>query len=79
MEKWANAGKIEFLTELRKLLVKLFMYIFMSSERACNGGYGEGIHNAYYGVQSHGNLIFLELLTIKLSRRRIIMRERERN
>lgn len=31
LEKWANAGKVEFLTELRKLTFRIIMYIFLSS------------------------------------------------
>lgn len=32
LEKWAGMGKIEFLTELRKLTFRIIMYIFLSSE-----------------------------------------------
>ncbi|XP_075475260.1 ent-kaurenoic acid oxidase 2-like [Primulina tabacum] len=32
LEKWAEMGQIEFLTELRKLTFKIIMYIFLSSE-----------------------------------------------
>ncbi|XP_073038911.1 ent-kaurenoic acid oxidase 2-like [Primulina eburnea] len=32
LEKWAEIGQIEFLTELRKLTFKIIMYIFLSSE-----------------------------------------------
>ncbi|CAH9118140.1 unnamed protein product [Cuscuta europaea] len=32
LEKWDSMGKIEFLTELRKLTFRIIMYIFLSSE-----------------------------------------------
>ncbi|KAL1546559.1 Ent-kaurenoic acid oxidase 2 [Salvia divinorum] len=32
LERWAGMGKIEFLTELRKLTFRIIMYIFLSSE-----------------------------------------------
>ncbi|XP_073154775.1 ent-kaurenoic acid oxidase 2-like isoform X2 [Henckelia pumila] len=32
LEKWAEMGQIEFLTEIRKLTFKIIMYIFLSSE-----------------------------------------------
>jgi len=32
LEKWANLGQIEFLTEIRKLTFKIIMHIFLSSE-----------------------------------------------
>ncbi|KAF3623532.1 Ent-kaurenoic acid oxidase 1 [Capsicum annuum] len=32
LEKWASMGKIEFLTQLRKLTFRIIMYIFLSSE-----------------------------------------------
>ncbi|KAH6767563.1 cytochrome P450 [Perilla frutescens var. hirtella] len=32
LEKWEGMGKIEFLTELRKLTFRIIMYIFLSSE-----------------------------------------------
>ncbi|KAL2460994.1 Ent-kaurenoic acid oxidase 2 [Abeliophyllum distichum] len=32
LDKWANMGQIEFLTELRKLTFKIIIYIFLSSE-----------------------------------------------
>lgn len=32
LEKWANMGQIEFLTEIRKLTFKIIMHIFLSSE-----------------------------------------------
>lgn len=32
LEKWAEMGQIEFLTELRKLSFRIIMYIFLSSE-----------------------------------------------
>nr|AYP67587.1 ent-kaurenoic acid oxidase [Paeonia suffruticosa] len=32
LNKWAGMGKIEFLTELRKLTFRIIMYIFLSSE-----------------------------------------------
>nr|ALI58395.1 ent-kaurenoic acid oxidase 1 [Scoparia dulcis] len=32
LEKWADMGEIEFLTELRKLTFRIIMYIFLSSE-----------------------------------------------
>lgn len=32
LEKWANMGQIELLTQLRKLTFKIIMHIFLSSE-----------------------------------------------
>ncbi|CAI9770398.1 unnamed protein product [Fraxinus pennsylvanica] len=32
LDKWANMGQIEFLTEIRKLTFKIIIYIFLSSE-----------------------------------------------
>ncbi|GAA0166527.1 oxygenase [Lithospermum erythrorhizon] len=32
LEKWSSMGKIEFLTEMRRLTFKIIMYIFLSSE-----------------------------------------------
>ncbi|KAM7471976.1 hypothetical protein LguiA_010159 [Lonicera macranthoides] len=32
LDKWANMGQIEFLTELRRLTFRIIMYIFLSSE-----------------------------------------------
>lgn len=32
LEKWSKMGKIEFLTQLRKLTFTIIMYIFLSSE-----------------------------------------------
>ncbi|KAL3624555.1 Ent-kaurenoic acid oxidase 1 [Castilleja foliolosa] len=32
LDKWADKGQIEFLTELRKLTFRIIMYIFLSSE-----------------------------------------------
>nr|ALR74629.1 gibberellin biosynthesis-related protein KAO1 [Salvia miltiorrhiza] len=32
LERWAGMGKMEFLTELRKLTFRIIMYIFLSSE-----------------------------------------------
>ena len=32
LEKWTTMGKIEFLTQVRKLTFKIIMYIFLSSE-----------------------------------------------
>ncbi|XP_035832304.1 ent-kaurenoic acid oxidase 2-like [Helianthus annuus] len=32
LEKWSKMGRIEFLTELRRLTFKIIMYIFLSSE-----------------------------------------------
>ncbi|XP_071741207.1 ent-kaurenoic acid oxidase 2-like [Rutidosis leptorrhynchoides] len=32
LENWSNMGRIEFLTELRRLTIKIILYVFLSSE-----------------------------------------------
>ncbi|GMJ14515.1 ENT-KAURENOIC ACID OXYDASE 1, cytochrome P450, family 88, subfamily A, polypeptide 3 [Hibiscus trionum] len=53
LDKWAKKGKIEFLTELRKLTFRIIMYIFLSSE---NEEVMEALEREYttlnYGVRA---------------------------